>query len=60
MNDFIVFCNIMGLTPIIAIKFSRQGWLFVNPKKMRDVGNNFAIGLDDAKKKGKRIGQLIG
>lgn len=60
MNDFIVFSNIMGLKPIIAIKFLREGWLFLDPKKLRDTGNNFAISLEDAKKKGKRIGQLVG
>ena len=60
MSDFIVFCNIMGLTPVIAIKFFREGWLFLNPKKLRSTGNNFVISLEDAKKKGKRMGQLIG
>ncbi|MFA5992148.1 MAG: Holliday junction resolvase Hjc [Candidatus Pacearchaeota archaeon] len=58
MEDFLIFAEIMGLTPIIAIKFFREGWLFVNPKDLRDTGKNWAMGLEDAKKIGKRFGQL--
>ncbi|MEM3113489.1 MAG: Holliday junction resolvase Hjc [Candidatus Pacearchaeota archaeon] len=59
ISDFIVFSEIMGLTPIIAVKFFREGWLFIAPGKLRDTGNNWAISLEDAKIHGKRIGQLI-
>ncbi|HLD98315.1 MAG TPA: Holliday junction resolvase Hjc [Candidatus Nanoarchaeia archaeon] len=59
MSDFIVFSEIMGLKPVIAIKFLREGWIFLAPSKLRDTGNNWAISLEDAKSKGKRIGQLI-
>ncbi|MBS3066733.1 Holliday junction resolvase [Candidatus Pacearchaeota archaeon] len=59
INDFIVFASMMGLKPIIALKFLREGWLFIEPKNLRDTGNNWAISLEDAKKSGKRLGQLI-
>jgi Holliday junction resolvase len=58
MQDFIIFSEIMGLNPVIAIKFFREGWLFVNPKELKDTGKNWAIKLDDAKSIGKRFGQL--
>ena len=45
INDFIVFASMMGLKPIIALKFLREGWLFIEPKNLRDTGNNWAISL---------------
>ena len=60
MEDFLIFAEIMGLSPIIAIKFFREGWLFVSPKDLRDTGKNWAISLEDTKKIGKRFGQLTG
>ena len=59
MNDFIVFSEIMGLKPLIAIKFLREGWLFVNPSDMKDAGKSWAIKLEYAKSIGRRFGQLL-
>jgi Holliday junction resolvase len=59
MQDFLIFSEMMGLKPIIAIKFLREGWLFVDPKQMKDAGKTWAMKLEDAKNKGKRFGQLI-
>jgi Holliday junction resolvase len=59
MSDFITFSAMMGLTPIVAIKFFREGWLFVEPTQLRDCGKNWAIKLTEAKEQGKRFGQLI-
>ena len=59
MEDFLIFSEIMGLSPIIAIKFFREGWLFVNPSYMKDSGKNLSIKLEYAKNIGKRFGQLI-
>ncbi len=58
ISDFIVFASIMGLSPVIAIKFLREGWLFIAPGKLRDTGENCAISLEEAKTIGKRFGQL--
>ena len=60
IEDFIIFSEIMGLKPIIAIKFFREGWLFIEPKNLRDTGNNWAVSLEEAKENGKRFGQIIG
>jgi len=46
--------------PVIALKFLREGWLFIAPGKLRDVGKNWAVSLDEAKSIGKRFGQLLG
>lgn len=60
VNKFIVFSDIFGLTPIIAVRFNRVGWFFINPKKLKDSGKNWAIDLETARKKGKRFGQAFG
>lgn len=60
INDFIVFSDIMGLRAIIAVRFNREGWLFLNPKDMEDSGKNWVVSLDNAKEKGKRFSQFFG
>jgi len=50
----------MDLNPVIAVKFLREGWLFFSPRKMRETGSSWAISVEEAKKEGKRIGQLVG
>ncbi|MFA6023304.1 MAG: Holliday junction resolvase Hjc [Candidatus Pacearchaeota archaeon] len=59
MQDFLIFSEMMGLKPVIAIKFLREGWLFVEPHQMKDAGKTWAMKLNDAKEFGKRFGQLI-
>ena len=59
ISNFMTFSEIFGLKPVIALRFNREGWLFINPKKMRDSGKNFAITLKEAKKKGKKFSQFF-
>ncbi len=59
INNFIVFCEIFGIAPVVALRFNREGWLFIKPEDLRDAGNNFAISLEEAKAKGKRFGQFF-
>ncbi|MBS3085768.1 hypothetical protein J4225_03730 [Candidatus Pacearchaeota archaeon] len=59
IEQFMIFCEIFGLHPVIALRFNREGWLFLHPKKLRDVGNNWAVSLEEAKKKGERFSQFF-
>ena len=59
MNNFLTFCEIFGLVPVIALRFVRQEWIFMSPKQLRDSGKNFMISLEDAKKKGKLFSQFF-
>lgn len=59
VSRFVVFSEIFGLVPVIALRFNRQGWFFIRPKDLRDSGKNFAIGLEEARVKGKRFGQFF-
>ncbi len=59
IERFMIFSDIFKLTPVIALRFNREGWLFINPKILRDSGKNFAISLKEAQKYGKRFAQFF-
>lgn len=59
IEDFMIFSEVFGLTPIIAVRFNREGWFFLKPKDLEDVGKNFSVSLELAKKKGKKFSQTF-
>ena len=59
INSFMTFSEIFGLKPVIAIRFNRLGWFFLNPKDMEDSGKNWVINEETARKKGKRFSQFF-
>lgn len=59
ISDFLVMSEIFGLTPIIAVKFNRQPWLFLSPKDLEKTGSGLAISLEDARARGKTFEQFV-
>jgi len=62
IESFMIFADIFGLKPVIAVRFNREGWFFINPKQknsLQDSGKNLVISLDKARKKGKRFSQFF-
>ena len=59
MSKFLIFSEIFGLKPVIALRFNREGWLFLKPNQFRHTGKNWAISLDQARKKGKKFSQFF-
>lgn len=59
IEEFMVFSEIFGLTPVVALRFNREGWLFITPEQLNDSGNNWVITLEEAKLKGKRFSQFF-
>ena len=59
MNNFIVFSEIFGLTPVIAVRFNRLGWFFLSPEDLEDSGKNWVLNQECARKKGKRFSQYF-
>ena len=59
MENFIIFSEIFGLKPVIALRFNREGWLFLKPNQLKATGKNFSITLEEAKKKGKKFAQFF-
>jgi len=60
VNRFITFSEIFGLKPIIAVRFNRLGWFFLNPKDMKNSGKNWVVNEQIVRKKGKRFAQFFG
>tara|TARA_Y100000310_G_scaffold44945_1_gene41940 strand:- start:174 stop:683 length:510 start_codon:yes stop_codon:yes gene_type:complete len=60
INRFIVFADIFGLKPVIAIRVNRIGWVFLNPKDMKASGKNWTINNKIIEKKGKKFSQFFG
>ena len=59
IDDFVKFSYILGLKPVIALRFNYEGWLFINPEGLKDSGKNWVISLKDAKEKGNRFSQFF-
>ena len=59
ISDFVLFSQIIGLHPVIALRFNYEGWYFINPSQLKDTGKSFAVSLETAKSEGKRIGQFF-
>lgn len=59
ISDFLVFSEIFGLVPVIAIKFNRKGWHFLSPEHLEDTGKFWALSLKRAEEKGKRFAQMF-
>lgn len=59
IEDFILFSNMIGLTPVIAARFNREGWIFLDPTMLEDSGKNWVLSLKNAKMNGKRFSQFF-
>ena len=59
IEDFILFSSIIGLQPVLAARFNRQGWLFLSPQELKDTGKYFSLKLGTALSKGKRFSQFF-
>lgn len=59
INDFIVFARMTNLKPVIAVRFNRQGWLFLHPEQLKDSGKNWVVSLKNALSQGRRFSQFF-
>ncbi|MCX8159064.1 MAG: Holliday junction resolvase Hjc [Candidatus Pacearchaeota archaeon] len=59
IEDFVLFANIIGLKPAIALRFNYEGWIFISPEQLKDTGKYLAISKDIAKLEGKRFSQFF-
>ncbi len=59
IERFILFSEIFGLTPMLALRFNREGWFFLNPKYIEKTKKGLVVSLETAKTKGKRFAQAF-
>jgi Holliday junction resolvase len=59
IEDFVLFSNMIGLTPVIAVRFNYEGFLFITPSQLDDSGKSWVISLKRAKLEGKKFSQFF-
>jgi Holliday junction resolvase len=59
ISDFLVFSEIFGLEPVVAVRFNHRGWFFLSPRDLEDSGKNWVVSLKLAQEKGKRFSQFF-
>ena len=59
IEDFMLFSNIIGLKPVIALRFNHEGWLFLDPKHLKDTGKYWAASIENAKQNGFRFSEFF-
>ena len=59
IEDFVLFSSTIGLKAVIAARFNREGWIFLNPLQLADSGKSWVVRLSEAKQNGKRFGQFF-
>ncbi len=59
IESFILFSEIFGLKPMLALRFNREGWFFLHPKHLKKTKGSLSIDLETARKKGKKFGQAF-
>ena len=60
IEDFLLFSGMIGTKPVLALRFLREGWLFIDPTELRDTGKLLGVHLKDARIKGKKFNQYFG
>jgi Holliday junction resolvase len=59
VENFLIFAEIFDLKPVIAVRFNRLGWFFINPSDLKDSGKNWVVNMEIARTKGKRFAQFF-
>jgi len=59
IDDFMQFTNVMGLIPVLAARFNREGWFFLRPEQLEDSGKKWVINLENIRSQALRFGQFF-
>lgn len=61
ISNFLIFCEIFGLKPILAIRFNREGWRLIDLTEtgLKDSGKFWVVDINFAKEKGKTFEEFI-
>jgi len=59
IERFIIFSEIFGLVPVLAVRFNRQGWYFFDKEDIKKTQTGLAVSIELAQEKGKRFGEVF-
>lgn len=52
IKNLVEFSDLFGVEPLVAIKFNRKGWFFIEPEKLFKTNKGLVISLEDIQKLG--------
>ncbi len=52
VNELVQYAKVAGARPLIAVRFDRQQWRFLNPDDLKTTGQSFVITSEMAELKG--------
>lgn len=59
IEDFILFSSMVGLSPVIAVRFTYEGWLFIKPEELEDSGKSWVVRRKKVKITGRKFSQFF-
>jgi holliday junction resolvase Hjr len=59
VENLVKFAALFGAEPWIGLRFDRNDWLFVGIDELEKTENNYAINLENAKRKGLLFEELL-
>ena len=59
IEDFMQFTHLLGARPVLAVRFTYEGWLFMNPEHLEDSGKFFVMSREKAKSSGLKFSQFF-
>jgi len=62
ISDFVTFSQLLGLQPVVAVRFNYEGWIFIDPfnsEQLEDTGKYWVVHLKTAKEKGLKFSQFF-
>ncbi len=59
IQNLMILSEIFGLKPVIATRFNYEGWLFIDPKHLKDTGKYFSVSLENARTNGQKFSQFF-
>ena len=60
IESFVIFSEIFGLEPVIALRFNREGWFFLKIDDLKQTEKSFMADIGLSKDKGISFERLIG
>lgn len=59
IDELLEYSNLFGAEPWLAVKFSKNDWLFIHANDANDTGKCYSIDIENAKRKGMVFEELI-
>ena len=59
VEELVAYAQIAGARPLIAVRFFRKEWRFLNPEDLKSTEKNLTVTEETAQKKGITFEELV-